>query len=76
MNIAEQMGYKVPTTFAEQARGKIAFLTRLRASHLRFAQDKSLKPKDRAFQAELAAKCEKSIATLTEKLEQQSQCAS
>lgn len=68
MNVAEQMGYKVPLTFAEQARGKIAFLTKARDAHLRFSQDPKMKTKARDWQAELARQAQSAIDKLQEKL--------
>lgn len=68
MNVAEQIGYKVPTTFEEQARGKIAFLTKARDAHLRYSVDPTIKAKDRAWQAELARQAQAAIEKLTAKL--------
>ena len=69
MDVAAQMGFKVPATFEEQARGKIAFLTKARDAHLRFSVDPKIKAKDRAWQAELARQAQAAIDKLTAKLQ-------
>ena len=66
MNMAEQMGFKVPETFEERARGKIAFLIRARDAHLRYAQQGS--KKQREWQSELARQADAAIAALRAKL--------